>query len=116
MDRVVAKILAVVADLEQHAVRERLARKRRARCAKRYRHIVLARKRQQLRHLGLVGHLDDHLGVEAVEGRIGAVRERAHWVRENACRRNELFHIFAEGREAPVVHAMTVDVVIHIRL
>jgi hypothetical protein len=48
-------------------------------------------------------HLDHHLGVQPVEGRVCAVCECAHWVCEDALLANELLNLLAESCVAPII-------------
>ena len=98
--------------LEQYGVRDGLAGQRRARGAEGDRRAVFSREFEQRLDLALRFDLEDHLRDQAVEGRVRAVGEGAHGVREHVLG----FHgaaqrrFFPERGVAAVLQSFAVDV------
>lgn len=107
MDVKVAEVLAGVGKLDEHRIREGLPRERRSGRAEGDGDLEPLGDGEDARNLFLGVDLDNHFGVEAVEGGVRAVGEGAHGVGNLTVRGNEGRDLLLERTVAAIVKPAT---------
>jgi hypothetical protein len=113
LDLVVAEVLAGVRQLQEDGIGHSLAGERGTRGPERDRGLVLRGDGQDALHLVFAVNLYHHLGQQAVERRVGAVRERLDRVGVHPLHRDDRGGILLERGVPAVIDPAAVHVAVH---